>query len=115
MTAMVGAAVQDLGYLILNDVIWRKTNPMPNFRGKRFTNAHETLIWAAKSEAETRSKHKTQRLKTRRRVPPSAVPVSVIDISIFGFAVLPWSSEIEMKWALNIRVKLRGKAVRGTR
>jgi len=47
----LGAAVQDLGFWILNDVIWRKTNPMPNFRGKRLTNAHETLIWAAKSEA----------------------------------------------------------------
>jgi modification methylase len=46
----VGAILQDLGYWILNDVIWRKTNPMPNFRGRRFTNAHETLIWAAKSE-----------------------------------------------------------------
>ncbi|HTQ12611.1 MAG TPA: site-specific DNA-methyltransferase [Rhizomicrobium sp.] len=45
----VGAALQDLGYWILNDVIWRKTNPMPNFRGRRFTNAHETMIWAAKS------------------------------------------------------------------
>jgi modification methylase len=45
----VGAALQDLGFWILNDVIWRKSNPMPNFRGKRFTNAHETLIWAAKS------------------------------------------------------------------
>ncbi|MEM7523128.1 MAG: site-specific DNA-methyltransferase [Pseudomonadota bacterium] len=47
----VGAAVQDLGFWILNDVVWRKTNPMPNFRGKRLTNAHETMIWAAKSEA----------------------------------------------------------------
>ena len=46
----VGAALQDLDYWLLNDVVWRKTNPMPNFRGKRFTNAHETLIWAAKSE-----------------------------------------------------------------
>ena len=46
----VGAQLQDLGYWILNDIIWRKTNPMPNFRGKRFTNAHETLIWAARSE-----------------------------------------------------------------
>jgi modification methylase len=49
----VGAILQDLGFWILNDVVWRKTNPMPNFRGRRFTNAHETLIWAAKSE-ETR-------------------------------------------------------------
>ena len=46
----VGAAVQDLGYWILNDIIWRKANPMPNFRGTRFTNAHETLIWASKGE-----------------------------------------------------------------
>jgi modification methylase len=44
----VGAILQDLGYWILNDVVWRKTNPMPNFKGRRFTNAHETLIWAAK-------------------------------------------------------------------
>ncbi|MGB8274186.1 MAG: DNA methyltransferase [Alphaproteobacteria bacterium] len=44
----IGAAVQDLGFWILNDVVWRKTNPMPNFRGARFTNAHETLIWCAK-------------------------------------------------------------------
>ena len=42
----VGAMLQDLGFWVLNDVIWRKTNPMPNFRGRRFTNAHETLIWA---------------------------------------------------------------------
>ena len=46
----VGSALQDLGFWILNDVIWRKTNPMPNFRGRRFTNAHETMIWAAKSQ-----------------------------------------------------------------
>ncbi len=44
----VGTIMQDLGFWILNDVIWRKTNPMPNFRGRRFTNAHETLIWAAR-------------------------------------------------------------------
>ena len=45
----LGKTLQDLGFWILNDVVWRKTNPMPNFRGRRFTNAHETLIWAAKS------------------------------------------------------------------
>jgi modification methylase len=45
----VGALLQDLGFWILNDVIWRKSNPMPNFRGRRFTNAHETLIWASRS------------------------------------------------------------------
>ena len=43
----VGAIMQDLGFWVLNDVIWRKTNPMPNFRGRRFTNAHETMIWAS--------------------------------------------------------------------
>ncbi|MBI3451990.1 MAG: site-specific DNA-methyltransferase [Rhodospirillales bacterium] len=47
----VGAALQDLGFWTLNDVVWRKTNPMPNFRGRRFTNAHETLIWAARQES----------------------------------------------------------------
>jgi modification methylase len=46
----IGAALQDLGYWIHNDIIWRKTNPMPNFRGKRFTNAHETLIWAGREQ-----------------------------------------------------------------
>ena len=46
----LGAALQDAGFWILNDVVWRKSNPMPNFRGKRLTNAHETLIWAAKSD-----------------------------------------------------------------
>jgi modification methylase len=46
----VGAALQDTGFWILNDVVWRKSNPMPNFRGKRFTNAHETMIWAGKDE-----------------------------------------------------------------
>lgn len=46
----VGTILQDLGFWLLNDVIWLKTNPMPNFRGRRFTNAHETLIWAAKDK-----------------------------------------------------------------
>ncbi len=50
----LGKIMQDLGYWILNDVIWIKTNPMPNFRGVRFTNAHETLIWAAR---ERKSKY----------------------------------------------------------
>ena len=46
----VGTALQDQDFWILNDIVWRKTNPMPNFRGTRFTNAHETLIWAARSQ-----------------------------------------------------------------
>jgi modification methylase len=46
----VGTVLQDLGFWILNDIVWRKTNPMPNFKGTRFTNAHETMIWCSKSE-----------------------------------------------------------------
>jgi modification methylase len=46
----VGTLLQDADFWILNDIVWRKTNPMPNFRGTRFTNAHETLIWCAKDE-----------------------------------------------------------------
>ncbi|MAE51491.1 MAG: modification methylase [Micavibrio sp.] len=46
----LGTILQDLGFWILNDIIWRKSNPMPNFRGRRFCNAHETLIWASKSQ-----------------------------------------------------------------
>ena len=47
----VGTALQDGGFWILNDIVWRKANPMPNFRGRRFTNAHETLIWASRDAA----------------------------------------------------------------
>lgn len=50
----VGTVLQNLGFWILNDVVWRKTNPMPNFKGARFTNAHETLIWAAKGRGAKR-------------------------------------------------------------
>jgi modification methylase len=50
----VGAILQDLGFWILNDIVWRKANPMPNFRGRRFTNAHETMIWASRG-ADSRS------------------------------------------------------------
>jgi modification methylase len=47
----VGTVLQDQGFWLLNDVVWRKSNPMPNFRGKRLTNAHETLIWASRDES----------------------------------------------------------------
>ncbi|WP_274425051.1 site-specific DNA-methyltransferase [Chelativorans sp. YIM 93263] len=50
----VGAIMQDLGFWVLNDVVWRKTNPMPNFRGRRFQNAHETMIWASR-ERDTKN------------------------------------------------------------
>jgi modification methylase len=46
----VGAILQDLGFWMLNDIVWRKTNPMPNFRGRRFTNAHETLLWCSRAQ-----------------------------------------------------------------
>ncbi len=59
----IGAMMQDLGFWILNDVIWRKSNPMPNFKGRRFTNAHETMIWAAKSQY-SRYKFNYQAMKT---------------------------------------------------
>src|SRR5512144_2051545 len=49
----VGTILQDLGFWILNDVVWRKSNPMPNFRGRRFTNAHETLIWAVREAGKS--------------------------------------------------------------
>jgi modification methylase len=58
----LGAILQDLGFWILNDVIWRKSNPMPNFRGRRFTNAHETMIWAARSR-DSRYKFNYQAMK----------------------------------------------------
>lgn len=59
----VGAILQDLGFWLLNDVIWRKSNPMPNFRGRRFTNAHETILWAAKSR-KSRYRFNYQALKS---------------------------------------------------
>ncbi|HSV14795.1 MAG TPA: site-specific DNA-methyltransferase [Tepidisphaeraceae bacterium] len=58
----VGAIMQDLGFWVLNDIVWRKSNPMPNFRGRRFTNAHETMIWAARSR-ESRHKFNYQAMK----------------------------------------------------
>jgi len=59
----VGAKLQDLGYWILNDVVWRKNNPMPNFRGRRFQNAHETMIWASKDQKATRYTFNYESLK----------------------------------------------------
>ena len=58
----IGAILQDLGFWVLNDVIWRKANPMPNFRGRRFTNAHETLIWAARGQ-DSRHRFNYQAMK----------------------------------------------------
>ena len=60
----VGTALQDLGFWVLNDIIWRKSNPMPNFRGTRFTNAHETLIWAARDENAAGYTFNYQAMKT---------------------------------------------------
>lgn len=60
----VGAILQDLGYWFLNDVVWVKTNPMPQFRGVRFTNAHETLLWCKKSQDQKRYTFHYQAMKT---------------------------------------------------
>ena len=59
----IGVILQDLGFWILNDVIWRKSNPMPNFRGRRFTNAHETIIWAARGR-DSRYRFNYQAMKS---------------------------------------------------
>ena len=59
----VGAIMQDIGFWILNDIVWRKANPMPNFRGRRFTNAHETMIWAARSSDAKRYTFNYEALK----------------------------------------------------
>jgi modification methylase len=59
----LGVALQDLDFWILNDVIWRKANPMPNFRGRRFTNAHETMIWASRGQ-ESRYKFNYTAMKS---------------------------------------------------
>ena len=59
----IGAILQDLGFWVLNDVVWRKANPMPNFRGRRFTNAHETLIWAARGR-DSRYRFNYQSMKS---------------------------------------------------
>ena len=59
----IGTILQDLGFWILNDVIWRKSNPMPNFRGRRFTNAHETMIWAARGQ-DSRHRFNYQAMKS---------------------------------------------------
>ncbi|GAB0117311.1 methyltransferase [Acidisoma sp. 7E03] len=59
----IGAILQDLGFWVLNDIVWRKSNPMPNFRGRRFTNAHETLIWAARGR-DSRYRFNYQAMKT---------------------------------------------------
>jgi modification methylase len=58
----IGAILQELDFWLLNDIIWRKSNPMPNFRGRRFTNAHETLIWAARGR-DSRHKFNYQAMK----------------------------------------------------
>lgn len=58
-----GKALHDLGFWILNDIVWIKTNPMPNFRGVRFTNAHETLIWAKKEKDQKRYTFNYQAMK----------------------------------------------------
>jgi modification methylase len=91
----VGAILQDLGFWILNDVVWVKTNPMPNFRGVRFTNAHETLIWAQK-ERGARYTFNYQDMKTFND-----------DLQMRSDWILPLCTGAE-------RVKLNGQKVHST-
>src|ERR1700710_1449510 len=67
----VGTILQDIGFWILNDVIWRKSNPMPNFRGRRFTNAHETMIWATRGAAVV---HRRERAEYFQRQDAASEP-----------------------------------------
>ena len=75
----LGVALQDLGFWIQNDVIWRKINPMPNFRGKRFTNAHETLIWAGR-DAEVARHLQLRGHEGAQRRHPDALRLAVSDL-----------------------------------
>ena len=69
----VGAILQDLGFWILNDIVWRKSNPMPNFRGRRFTNAHETLIWAARDCRQAELHVQLRSAQSRQRGYPDPI------------------------------------------
>ncbi len=75
----VGTILQNLGFWILNDVIWRKTNPMPNFRGRRFTNAHETLIWASMGP-KARYTFNYEAMKAAQRGSADALGLAVPDL-----------------------------------
>ncbi len=76
----VGAILQDLGFWILNDIVWRKANPMPNFRGRRFTNAHETLIWASKGANAKGYTFNYEALEGRQRGLPAAFRLVFSDL-----------------------------------
>ena len=75
----VGTLLQDADFWILNDIVWRKSNPMPNFRGTRFTNAHETLIWCAKDE-KARYTFNYRQMKSAQRRPPDALRLGTADL-----------------------------------
>ena len=75
----VGAVLQDLGFWILNDIVWRKANPMPNFQGTRFTNAHETLIWARMGE-KARYTFNYRAMKTLERRTADALRLGAADL-----------------------------------
>ncbi len=76
----VGATMQDLGFWILNDVVWRKTNPMPNFRGRRFQNAHETMIWATRDQKGKGYTFNYEALKAVQRRRADALRLAVSDL-----------------------------------
>ena len=72
--------MQDLGFWLMNDVVWRKSNPMPNFKGTRLTNAHETLIWAVKAKGQKRYTFNYDALKVSQRRPADAQRLDAADL-----------------------------------
>ena len=76
----VGAILQDLGFWILNDIVWRKANPMPNFRGRRFTNAHETMIWASRERGRQELHFQLRSAEGRQRGLPGALRLAAADL-----------------------------------
>ena len=88
----VGTILQDLGFWILNDVVWRKSNPMPNFRGRRFTNAHETLIWATRDQG-ARLHLQLRSAQGRQRGHPGALRLDLAAVHRRGAAQGPRRQE----------------------
>ena len=76
----VGSILQDLRFWILNDIVWLKANPMPNFRGRRFTNAHETLIWASEGRACQEVHVQLRGHEGRQRRPADALRLVLPDL-----------------------------------
>ena len=89
----VGAIMQDLGFWILNDVIWRKSNPMPNFRGRRFTNAHETLDLGLARSGRQRLHLQLRDAESRQRGHPGALGLDIAAVHRRGASEGPRRQE----------------------